>query len=33
MCPRAFAGAAHYIDPALRAFAAIHGLPMPVTWA
>ena len=33
MSPRAFAGAAHYIDPALRAFAAIHGLPMPVTWA
>ena len=31
--PRAFVGAAHYIDPALRAFAAIHGLPMPVTWA
>jgi len=33
MCPRAFAGAAHYIDPAPRAFAAIHGQPMPVTWA
>jgi hypothetical protein len=33
MCPRAFVGAAHYIDPALRALAAIHGLPMPVAWA
>ncbi len=25
MGPRAFAGAARYVDPALRAFAAIHG--------
>ena len=33
MCPWAFAAAAHYIDPALRAFAAIHGQPRPVTWA
>ena len=30
MCPGAFAGAAYCIDLAMRACAAIHGLPLPV---
>jgi len=32
LAPRAFTGAPHHIDPAMRAFAAIHSLPLPVTW-